>query len=221
MIDATQATRDKAIVAVLYEPSCRAGKFLSIKIRSVQFDRYCAVILVHSKTSCRRIRLVSQVPYLAELMNMPPFNDNPKAWLQISLRNFKRLSYNLLRTILRVIAEKVGVRKSVNPHAFRHTRATHPVNFLTEVQIKEFFGWVQDSDTASVYVHLSGRDVDKAVLNLYGIEMKESNRNSELLKSKKCLRCDEMNPTTNRVYQRCFFLLDRQKSCLKERLKSR
>ncbi len=217
MIDAAQTTRDKAIVAVLYESGCRVGEFLSMKMKNVQFDRYGAIIVVHGKTGYRRIRLVSSAPYLAEWMNMHPFNDDPEAWLWISLRNLKRLPYNSLRTILRVIAEKAGVRKSVNPHAFRHARATHLANFLTEAQMKEFFGWVQDSDMASVYVHLSGRDVDKAILKLYGIEMEESEKDGELLKPKKCLRCGEMNPATNRVCQRCFFPLDEQAEKLLER----
>jgi len=210
MIDAAQKARDKALIAVLYESGCRVGEFLTMKIKNVQFDRYGAVIVVHGKTGYRRIRLVSSVPYLAEWINNHPFNDNPEAWLWISIRNFKRLPYNSLRTILRIIAEKAGVRKSVNPHAFRHARATHLANFLTEAQMKEFFGWVQDSDMASVYVHLSGRDVDKAILKLYGIEMEESERDSELLKPKKCLRCGEVNSGTDKVCKRCFFPLDKE-----------
>jgi len=217
MIDAAQTARDKAIVAILYKSGCRVGEFLSMKMKNVQFDRYGAIMVVHGKTGYRRIRLVSSVPYLAEWMNKHPFNDNPEAWLWISLRNFKRLPYNSLRTIFRVIAEKVGVRKSVNPHAFRHARATHLANFLTEAQMKEFFGWVQDSDMASVYIHLSGRDVDKAILKLYGVEMEKSEKDGELLKPKKCLRCGEINPATNRVCQRCFFPLDEQAEKLLER----
>lgn len=217
MIDSAQIARDKALITVLYESGCRVGEFLSMKIKNVQFDRYGAIIVVHGKTGYRRIRLVSSVPYLAEWINNHPFNDNPEAWLWISLKNFKRLPYNSLRTILRIIAEKAGVRKSVNPHAFRHARATHLANFLTEAQMKEFFGWVQDSDMASVYVHLSGRDVDKAILKLYGIEMEESERDGELLKPKKCLRCGEVNPATNSVCRRCFFPLDEQAEKIMEK----
>lgn len=61
---------------------------------------------------------------------------------------------------------------------------------------------------ASVYVHLSGRDVDKVILSLYGIEMEESKKDNESLKPKKCLWCGEINPATNRVCRRCFFPLD-------------
>ena len=217
MIDAARTPRDRAVISVLYESGCRAGEFLSMRIKNVSFDRYGAVIVVHGKTGYRRIRLVSSVPYLAEWMNSHPFRENPEAWLWISLNNFRRLPYNSLRTTLRVIAEKAGVKKKVNPHAFRHARATHLANFLTEAQMKEFFGWVQDSDMASVYVHLSGRDVDRAILSLYGVEMEESKKENEILKPKKCLRCGELNPATNRVCRRCFFPLDEQEEKLLEK----
>lgn len=217
MIDAARTPRDRAVISVLYESGCRAGEFLSMRIKNVSFDRYGAVIVVHGKTGYRRIRLVSSVPYLAEWMNSHPFRENPEAWLWISLNNFRRLPYNSLRTILRVIAEKAGVKKKVNPHAFRHARATHLANFLTEAQMKEFFGWVQDSDMASVYVHLSGRDVDRAILSLYGVEMEESKKKNEILKPKKCLRCGELNPATNRVCRRCFFPLNNSAERILER----
>ncbi|RLI80892.1 hypothetical protein DRP04_07330 [Archaeoglobales archaeon] len=216
MIDAARTPRDRAIVSVLYESGCRVGEFLSMKIKHVSFDRYGAVVVVHGKTGYRRIRLVSSVPYLAEWLNTHPFKDDPEAWVWISLNNFRRLPYNSLRTVLRTIAEKAGVKKRVNPHAFRHARATHLANFLTKAQMKEFFGWVQDSDMASVYVHLSGRDVDRAILKLYGMEMDEDD-NGELLRPKKCLRCGETNPATNQVCRRCFFPLDEKAERLFEK----
>ncbi len=187
-----------------------------MKIKHVSFDRYGAVIVVHGKTGYRRVRLVSSVPYLAEWMNSHPFRENPEAWLWISLNKFKKLPYNSLRSVLRTIAEKAGIKKKVNPHAFRHARATHLANFLTEAQMKEFFGWVQDSDMASVYVHLSGRDVDRAILKLYGMEV-EDERKSDVLKPKKCIRCGETNPATNKLCRRCFFPLDQGAESLLEK----
>ncbi len=72
-----------------------------------------------------------------------------------------------------VISEKF--QKVTIQLAEKHTRATHLANFLTEVQMKEFFGCVQDSDMARrLHASISGRDVDKAILKLYGIEMEES-----------------------------------------------
>lgn len=42
--------------------------------------------------------------------------------------------------------------------------------------MKEFFGWVQASNMASIYVHLSGRDVDNALLKVYGIQNTKENK---------------------------------------------
>jgi len=46
--------------------------------------------------------------------------------------------------------------------------------------MKQYFGWVQGSDMASVYVHLSGRDVDNALLKLNGLEVKEEKKRNSL-----------------------------------------
>jgi hypothetical protein len=45
-------------------------------------------------------------------------------------------------------------------------------NYLTEAQMNAYFGWVQGSGMPSVYVHLSGRDIDDAVLKANGITNK-------------------------------------------------
>jgi integrase/recombinase XerD len=39
-------------------------------------------------------------------------------------------------------------------------------NYLTEAQMNIYFGWAQGSDMHGVYVHLSGRDVNDAILKV-------------------------------------------------------
>jgi len=43
-------------------------------------------------------------------------------------------------------------KKRVNPHSFRHARATHLANHLREDQMKEFSGWTQADEMGSIYV---------------------------------------------------------------------
>ena len=73
--------------------------------------------------------------------------------------------------------------------------------------MKEFFGWVQASDMASIYVHLSGRDVDNALLKVYGIRNTEEKEESQL-NPKKCPRCQEINQFTNVFCNKCGLPLD-------------
>jgi phage FluMu protein Com len=62
---------------------------------------------------------------------------------------------------------------------------------------------------ASIYVHLSGRDVDKALLKVYGIQMEEKKEESQL-NPKKCPRCQEINQFTNVFCNKCGFILDEE-----------
>ena len=119
----------------------------------------------------------------------------------------ERFSVGYARSLLKKLAEKAGVKKRVNPHAFRHARATFLAKHLTEAQMKEFFGWVQNSDMPAIYVHLSGRDVDNALLGVYGI--KEGEKAKEpTIKIQVCPRCNEKNDPAAKFCRRCYLPLD-------------
>jgi len=60
---------------------------------------------------------------------------------------------------------------------------------------------------ASIYVHLSGRDVDNALLKVYGLQKEEESKESQM-NPKKCQRCQEVNPFTIVACNRCGFPLD-------------
>lgn len=199
MLKACYRSRDRAFISLLYESGCRIGEVLSLRIKHLSFDKYGVQIMVDGKTGMRRIRLVMASPYLTSYLDQEHKNkDNPKAYLfQNDQENF--LSYQSISKILRRIGQRAGIKKALNPHIFRHSRATYLANYLTEAQMKQYFGWVQSSEMASIYVHMSGRDVDKALLSkVYGLqEIKEQIKQEQKLKPKKCPRCGKINELTN------------------------
>ena len=69
------------------------------------------------------------------------------------------------------------------------------------------FGWVQGSNMARTYVHMSGRDVDAALLQAAGIEASNIHADKPL-SQKICPRCRETNPVTTRFCYRCSAPLD-------------
>src|SRR3989442_4029307 len=99
------------------------------------------------------------------------------------------------------LPSKIGLNKRVNPPMFRHSRASHLANVMTEAQMKTYLGWVAGSDMASVYVHLSGRDVDKALLQLNGI-VQDGEKTEPLLKVLVCPRCSQKSDPTSRFCQK-------------------
>jgi len=62
---------------------------------------------------------------------------------------------------------------------------------------------------ASVYVHLSGRDVDNAILKLHGLA-ETHEKETESLKVKICARCQEKNSPISKFCCRCGSPLDIQ-----------
>jgi hypothetical protein len=100
------------------------------------------------------------------------------------------------------LASEAGVNKRINPHLFRHSRATSLANKLTEAQMKEFFGWVQGSDMAVVYVHLSGRDVDHAILDAYSKNAEEK-RVCDGKVSFVCVKCESSNVPGSKFCNNC------------------
>jgi integrase len=210
LVEAADHPRDRALVFVLYESGCRIGEILALKIKHVSFDKFGAQIIVDGKTGSRRIRLISSTPVLANWLENHPLRDNPNSllWVGIGTRNKNEpLSYSNVRILLKRLGEKAGIKKAVNPHMFRHSRATFLANHLTEAQMKQYFGWVQGSDMASVYVHLSGRDVDNALLKVYGLRSQEE-RQESTLKPKDCPRCKRANSAVSKFCNSCGMVLD-------------
>jgi integrase/recombinase XerD len=206
LIEYAETPQAKALVATLYESGCRIGELIFLKIGQVKFDAYGAQLFVTGKTGFRRIRIISSVPYLTDWINRQPQKNNPEAFLWKNSW-LKPLTYGGMANMLRRIAKKAGIQKRINPHNFRHSRATYLANFLTEAQMKEYFGWQQDSKMAAVYVHLLGRDVDNALLRVYGIENGNEKKES-ILRPKACDRCQQVNHATIRFCSRRGLPLD-------------
>lgn len=205
LVQHAKSLRDKAFILTLYESGCRIGEILTLRIRNVQFDQYGAVLMVNGKTGDRRVRIIVAAPKVASWIENHPFKEDAESplWLNHSTRNRNApFSYNAAKAVLKDVAKDAGIRKRVYPHLFRHSRATFLANHLTEAQLKQHFGWVQASDMASTYVHLSGRDVDNSLLKLQGVAVED--RGSEaILKTVTCQRCTEQNSPESKFCIRC------------------
>lgn len=210
MIEAADHPRDKAIIALLYEGGLRIGELASLKIKNIQFDDYGTVVKVRGKTGERVVRVVSAASLLAAWLEMHPRRDDKEALLLVNLStNYKKkgITYQSIYQNLKRIAKKAGIKKKVTPHLFRHSRATHLARNLTEAEMNEYFGWVQGSDMPATYVHLSGRDVDDKILQIYNLKPKDKDREDEM-RPIECPRCQYINAPVSRYCGRCGTVLE-------------
>jgi integrase len=207
MINCCRNARDKAFIAVLFESGCRISEVGHMKVGDMSFDQYGAIISVSGKTGTRNIRLVLSAPYLQEYINKFERNNEPTSFIWTK-RDFKLLGYSRFGDILSRAAKRAGIKKRIYPHLFRHSRATFLARHLTESQMKQYLGWTQSSKMAGIYVHLSGRDTEEAILALNGIKTKEKNELKEELKPRKCAKCYKINAATVRFCDNCGMILD-------------
>jgi len=206
MVEVCNNSRDKALIFALYESGARVGEIASLRIKDVKFDEYGSIIIVKGKTGMRRVRLIASDPYLRAWLNDHPMKNDPEAPLWIKTNN-EPITYSTISKLIKKIANKAGIKKRVHAHLFRHSRATFLAQYLTEAQLSHYLGWVQGSKMASIYVHLSGRDMDRALLGIYGIKLEEK-KEEEKLKPKICPRCKERNAYNAVFCSRCGLALD-------------
>jgi len=155
--------------------------------------------------SHRTVVLVSSTPFLIEYINKHPLKHDPEAPLWITSQG-KTLKYSAVRNMLGRLFAKAGIKKKANPHNFRHSRATHLANHLTEFQMNQYLGWVQGSDMPAIYIHESGLRMEEAIKRMNGIEIKDKD-NASKLKPQKCKRCSHVNNFCNEYCSKCGYAL--------------
>ena len=202
LIDAAENLRDKALIAALYEGGFRIGELGGLRIKDVSFDRYGAIAMVNGKTGPRSVRLIWSVPYIAQWLETHPLREERGAPLWIKMNTREMLQYYAIRMQLQKIARRAGIKKPVNPHSFRHSRSTHLASKLTESQMEEYLGWVQGSKMPSIYVHMSGRDLDADLLRMYGLEPEKEDQKEEL-DTLQCPHCKTLNTIGARICINC------------------
>jgi integrase/recombinase XerD len=118
------------------------------------------MLLQHSGAKCK----------LPTLNSEEPNNPDSPLWTTFDSKEdlIKPLHYGSIRMKVKRLAKKAKINKRIHPHLFRHSRCTYIANYLTEAQMNIYFGWIQGSNMPGVYVHLSGRDVDYAILKANG-----------------------------------------------------
>lgn len=207
----TDHPRDRAFISVLWESGCRVGEIGSMRISNVLIDELGILITVIGKTGSRKIRLVSSTEPLISWLKVHPFKNDKDSplWInRMTTKSAQPLSYRNIAYMIQWYFNKAGINKRCNPHIFRHSRATFLANHLTEFQMNQYFGWVQGSDMPSTYVHMSGKEVEQAILTLNGItNTKEQSKESKLV-PKKCPRCQTLNSFDSSYCSKCACVLD-------------
>lgn len=215
--DAAKEPRDRALISLLTESGCRAGELISCKIKNVTFtDNGCKLTFPKGKTGARTILLIDSTIDLRRWLAKHPLIENGEAPLFVTLRKRKpnkdktgvarhiALTHDEVLRVVYKVTRNAGITKRVHPHLFRHTRATVLSQQLNEMQLRQYLGWTNASNMPAIYVHLSGHDLDNAILTMHGIVKKEDVGT----KAQRCPRCKVVMPPKAKYCEVCGMSLD-------------
>lgn len=225
MMKATKSARDKAIISILYELGPRVSEIVAMRKNNVSFhEQGCRLTIPATKTDERTLLVINSVPYLAGWMAAHPSKkEDAPLFVAEYHGEIKQMRPETVLKMLRVTARKAGIKRRVYCHLFRHTALTNLAKTLSEQQLKVAAGWDEGSQQAATYVHLSGKDLDSALLRARGKPVKSEDIANKLAPII-CKRCGKQNAHDAKACQYCLFIFDaealrRSEAGLQDRLK--
>lgn len=213
LIDVCDNPRDKALISLLYETSCRAGELISCRIKHLQFfpEGYAILTIPEesvsltgvAKTGTYEAVVSDSLPFLKTHLNHHPMKEDLEAPLFFTFKNktrYKPMEYQALYQIVRKLGRRAGLKKRCYPHLIRHSISTEwAKEGYTAEEINLRSGRAQGSRVAQCYISLTGGDVRQKVLKKKGFIQEENGNDHTLFESIPCWSCGTQNPIKNTI----------------------
>lgn len=161
--------RNKALLEVLYSCGLRVSELINLKLSNLHLDiEYIKVIGKGNKERLIPIGR-SAIKYLKHYIEEVRVHSK----IKIGNEDFvfiNRLGTSLSRvmifTIIKDLGVKAGIKKSISPHTFRHSFATHLIEGGADLRaVQEMLGH-ENITTTEIYTHLD-RDYLRSVITSF------------------------------------------------------
>lgn len=161
------AYRNRAIVETLYSCGLRVSELCDLKISGLFFDMN--FIRVIGKGDKQRLVPISDIA----MKKLQEYNEYERVHFPVIEgfedfvflnRNGRRLTRNMIFILVKDLAQKAGIEKTVSPHTFRHSFATHMVEAGADLRaVQEMLGH-QSITTTEIYTHLDKNYLRQTIL---------------------------------------------------------
>ena len=162
--------RNKAIIETLYSCGLRVSELVNLIFSDIYFDE--GFIRVLGKGNKQRLVPVSEQVekeidlYTKNIRNhqsIKPGNEN----IVFLNRRGSKLTREMIFIIVKDLAKEIGLIKSISPHTFRHSFATHLIEGGANLRaIQEMLGH-ESITTTEIYTHLDQRFLREAILSFH------------------------------------------------------
>ena len=156
-LSSKQGERNRAILETLYSCGLRVTELINLKISNINFkEGYIKVIGKGDKErltpiGSNALKYISI--YVNEVRIHQKISKNHEDFVFLNNRGSK-LSRVMIFTLIKRIVDKVGIKKKVSPHTFRHSFATHLIEGGADLRaVQEMLGH-ESITTTEIYTHL-------------------------------------------------------------------
>ena len=163
-LNKSQGQRNRAIIETLYGSGLRVSELVEITLSNIFIKEN--IIRVNGKGGKQRLIPLGSYSkkfiqiYVDEIRPFEKIKDEDILFLN---RNGKKMSRAMIFTIIRNAAKKVGIKKKISPHTFRHSFATHLLENGADLRTIQLLLGHESIITTEIYTHLDNKHLKKVM----------------------------------------------------------
>ena len=164
-----EGRRNRAMLEVLYSCGLRVSELVGLRLSNVYFDQ--GFLRITGKGNKERLVPIGRTA-IREIRNyMPDRNSLPEIAEDEDIlflsRRGRRLSRVMVFTVIRELGAAAGIKKTISPHTFRHSFATHLIDGGADLRaVQEMLGH-ESILTTEIYTHLDREYLRDAILRFH------------------------------------------------------
>ncbi|MEO1547436.1 MAG: site-specific tyrosine recombinase XerD [Bacteroidota bacterium] len=165
-----EGERNRAILETLYGCGLRVSELIHLKLSDLFFEE--GFIRVIGKGQKQRFVPISDtnqkyINIYVDLVRSLLTVEKESSDIVFLNRRGKQLTRAMIFTIIKNLAEKIGLKKKVSPHTFRHSFATHLLMNGADLRaIQQMLGH-ESITTTEVYVHVNREHLTQVLLDFH------------------------------------------------------
>lgn len=168
-LSSNEGERNRAMLETLYGCGLRVSELVTLKISDLFFEE--GFIKITGKGN--RQRFVPIGSYTQKYIEI--YKDNVRSHLNIQKghedtlflnRRGRQLTRAMIFTIIKDLAVKIDLNKTISPHTFRHSFATHLLENGADLRSIQLMLGHESITTTEIYVHLDRKHLSE-IMNMF------------------------------------------------------
>lgn len=165
-LSSNEGERNRAMLETLYGCGLRVSELVSVKISDLFFDE--GFIKITGKGNKQRFVPISPLTqkyieiYKNEVRPHLPIQKEFSDTLFLNRRG-KQLTRAMIFTIIKDLAKKINLNKTISPHTFRHSFATHLLENGADLRSIQLMLGHESITTTEIYMHVDRKHLNQVM----------------------------------------------------------